>query len=178
MDVELEGEAETAEFTNDYHASGAGVIELTKNLTGRPTGLAAGEFTFAIEEIVTDEDGTESRVPVTADGTNPMTATNDADGKIRFELTYDETDQGAHTYVITEENTGDPNIVYDTKEIQVTVNVTDNGNGTLKAEAVYPEDVTFNNNYTARAALLYSPARRISWAAEQRRLAQANLPSV
>ena len=58
----------TAEFTNEYHASGEAKINLHKNLTGRPTELQPGEFWFAIEEIIKAEDGTESRVPVTADG--------------------------------------------------------------------------------------------------------------
>lgn len=155
-------------FTNNYHATGTGVINLTKNLTGRPTGLQPGEFWFAIEEIIKAEDGTESRVAVTADGTNPLKVTNGAydedgvygNGNIQFVLKYDETDQGEHTYVITEENRGG-SFAYDKKEIKVTVTVTDNGDGTLKAETKYPEDVTFNNQYEANGIATFTGQKNI-----------------
>ena len=158
----------TAEFTNEYHATGEAKINLHKNLTGRPTELQPGEFWFAIEEIIKAEDGTESRVPVTADGTNPLKVTNGAydeedvygNGNIQFVLKYDETAQGEHTYVITEENRGG-SFAYDKKEIKVTVTVTDNGDGTLKAETTYPEDVTFNNQYEANGTATFTGQKNI-----------------
>lgn len=158
VDVELAGEAETAEFTNEYHASGTGEIDLTKSLTGRPTGLSAGEFKFAIYEK--DADGNlDQMMEVDEDGTptsNPLIASNDADGNIHFELSYDETDQGTHTYVIKEIDTGDPNITYDGTEIQVSVNVEDDGDGTMTATTTYPEDTTFENSYTASGSVAFT----------------------
>ncbi|HIV22995.1 MAG TPA: Cna B-type domain-containing protein [Candidatus Merdiplasma excrementigallinarum] len=160
--VELDGEAEAAEFTNDYHATGTGVIELKKSLTGRPTGLISGEFEFEIYEKNADGKLEPVMVEVVKENepvTTALIASNDADGNIRFELSYDETDQGTHTYVIKEIDTGDPNITYDgetteegewkSKEIQVTVKVEDKGDGTMTATTTYPKDITFKNSYTA-----------------------------
>ena len=145
-------------FTNNYHAAGKGVIELKKSLTGRPTGLSAGEFKFEIYEK--DADGNlDQMMEVDEDGTptsNPLIASNDADGNIHFELSYDETDQGTHTYVIKEINTGDPNITYDGTEIQVSVNVVDDGDGTMTATTTYPEDTTFDNSYTASGSVAFT----------------------
>ena len=157
--VELDGEAEAAEFTNDYHAAGTGEIDLTKSLTGRPTGLSAGEFKFKIYELVdTDDDGVaDKRVQLMVDAANPLIASNDAAGNIHFELSYDETDQGTHTYVIKEIDTEDPNITYDDTEIQVSVNVVDDGDGTMTATTTYPEDdTTFYNSYTATGSVTFT----------------------
>ena len=167
--VELDGEAEAAEFKNDYHAAGTGVIELKKSLTGRPTGLSDGEFEFEIYEENADGELEPVMVEVVKENepvTTALIASNDADGNIRFELSYDETDQGTHTYVIKEIDTGDPNITYDgetteegewkSKEIQVTVEVKDNGNGTMAATTTYPNDITFDNSYTAKGSVAFT----------------------
>ena len=168
VDVQFVNDGDTGEFTNEYHASGVGVIELTKSLTGRPTGLTAGEFQYEIFEVVNNE-----RVQLTTDGTNPLIVTNDfardAEGNpasetpdnIRFEISYTEENQGTHTYVIKERNTGDPNITYDQSEITVTVTVTDDGDGTMTVETSYPSDTTFDNSYTATGAVRFSGVKRV-----------------
>jgi pilin isopeptide linkage protein len=70
-------------------------------------------------------------------------------------FSYTAADIGTHTYVITEDEKEDALIDYDTKEVTVTVIVTDNGNGTLNTEVEYPEnadgteatEVKFVNTY-------------------------------
>ena len=98
----------------------------------------------------------DKRVQLMMDAANPLIASNDAAGNIHFELSYDETDQGTHTYVIKEIDTGDPNITYDGTEIQVSVNVKDDGDGTMTATTTYPEDTTFDNSYTASGSVAFT----------------------
>ena len=62
-----------------------------------------------------------------------------------------------HTYVIKESDTEDPNITYDGTEIQVSVNVVDDGDGTMTATTTYPEDdTTFDNSYTATGSVAFT----------------------
>ena len=102
----------------------------TKKLTGRL--LKADEFTF---ELYDDSDNLVD------------TAQNDVDGKITFgPITYDKI--GSYEYTIKELRGSASGITYDKAEFTVTVEVTDNGDGKLIAEAIYPrEGVAFENIY-------------------------------
>ena len=129
----LEG-AETAGFTNKYHAMPTQVsIGAIKVLEGRE--LKKDEFSFKLE----GED-IES------------TVTNDADGKINFDkFEYDE--PGTYVYTISEVKGDEAGMTYDKSVFTATVNVVDDGEGNLKANVAFTkgdksvEGIVFNNTY-------------------------------
>lgn len=129
------GEGSTT-FTNNYTADGKITLEAKKNLVGRK--LNAEEFNFTVKE------GEET----------VATGSNDAKGEVKFtEIKYTLADVGTHTYTVTEDSGELGGVTYDTRSFEVTVKVTDNEDGTLSAEATYPENgVEFKNDYTAKAA--------------------------
>ena len=110
-------------------------LEVNKVLTGRQ--LQKDEFEFELKE--------DGRPDVL------QTAKNDAQGKVQFQvINYDKA--GEYHYTIKEKNNGLGGITYDSKEIKVTVKVTDDGKGKLHSEIVYEKnDTTFNNTYTTQA---------------------------
>ena len=127
-------------FTNTYNvkpveSSVTDQITATKVLTGRELGLKAGEFSF---ELVEGD-------VVVARGTN------DADGKIAMgKITYDK--PGTHTYTLREAKGGTTSkgITYSDAKYTIETTITDNGDGTLKAEHVLKSDkpATFENTYS------------------------------
>lgn len=130
----LEGTTESAGFTNKYHAMPTQVsIGAIKVLEGRE--LKKDEFSFKLVG-----EGIESAV------------TNDADGKISFDkFEYDE--PGTHVYTISEVKGDEVGMTYDKSVFTVTVNVVDDGEGNLKANAAFTkgdksvEGIVFNNTY-------------------------------
>lgn len=124
-------------FTNTYSAtpvetSVTDQITANKVLTGRE--LAAGEFSF---ELVEGD-------KVVAKGTNA------ADGTIVMDkITYDK--PGKHTYTLREANGGTTSkgITYSDAKYTIETTITDNGDGTLKAEHVLKgtEPAEFKNTY-------------------------------
>ena len=135
--------AETAEFKNSYNltpssSSVTDQITATKVLTGRD--LKAGEFRF---ELVEGE-GEDAKVVATG--------TNNAEGKITMSaVKYDK--PGKHTYTLREVNGGTTSkgVTYSDAKYTVETTITDNGDGTLKAEHVLKDDVkaaTFENAYS------------------------------
>lgn len=130
----LEGATESAGFTNKYHAMPTQVsIGAIKVLEGRE--LKKDEFSFKLVG-----EGIES------------TVTNDADGKISFDkFEYDE--PGTHVYTISEVKGDEVGMTYDKSVFTVTVNVVDDGEGNLKANAAFTkgdksvEGIVFNNTY-------------------------------
>ena len=75
------------------------------------------------------------------------TAKNAADGTVTFPaISYDAA--GPHTYTITEKAGSEAGVTYDTATHEVTVNVTDNGQGQLVATATN-NNPTFTNTYKA-----------------------------
>ena len=130
----LEGTTESAGFTNKYHAMPTQVsIGAIKVLEGRE--LKKDEFSFKLVG-----EGIEA------------TVTNDADGKINFDkFEYDE--PGTHVYTISEVNGDEAGMTYDKSVFTVTVNVVDDGEGNLKANAAFTkgdksvEGIVFNNTY-------------------------------
>lgn len=76
-------------------------------------------------------------------------AKNRRDGLVVFEtITYDKI--GTYKYVISEKNDKQKNVTYDKTTYEVTVKVTDNGEGSLIAEVVYADGKApvFTNVYT------------------------------
>ena len=130
----LEGTTESAGFTNKYHAMPTQVsIGAIKVLEGRE--LKKDEFSFKLvgEDI-------------------ESTVTNDADGKINFDkFEYDE--PGAYVYTISEVKGDEAGMTYDKSVFTATVNVVDDGEGSLKANVAFTkgdksvEGIVFNNTY-------------------------------
>lgn len=139
-------------FTNTYNVNELATsitdqIKVNKSLTGRE--LRAGEFQF---ELLEGSSGI-------------ATGTNDADGTVTFDkITY--TKPGNHLYTVREVNQGESGITYDGQTYMIHSKITDNGDGTLKAEyqvlAGIGEDdqmilaeenaITFQNSYKAEPA--------------------------
>ena len=124
-------------FTNTYSVkpdefSVTDQITATKVLDGRD--LKEGEFHF---ELVEGND-------VVAAGTN------DAEGNITM-IPIEYTAAGEHTYTLREVKGNAGGITYDGKTYTVVTTITDNGDGTLKAEHVLKGDATaatFKNTYS------------------------------
>lgn len=129
------GKTQNATFTNAYSAKGSVALKATKKLTGGT--LESGQFSFKLRDKATG---------------NEQTVTNDADGSVTFEpLSY--TTAGEYHYVIAEDVPAqdasgfDASIAYDAHEEEVTVKVTDNGDGTLSAAVAYDKDgAVFENS--------------------------------
>lgn len=130
----LEGTTESAGFTNKYHAMPTQVsIGAIKVLEGRE--LKKDEFSFKFVG-----EGIES------------TVTNDADGKINFDkFEYDE--PGTYVYTISEVKGDETGMTYDKSVFTATVNVVDDGEGSLKVSVAFAkgdksvEGIVFNNTY-------------------------------
>lgn len=127
-------------FTNTYSVtpvekSVTDQITATKVLDGR--GLKAGEFRF---ELVEGE-GEDAKVVATG--------TNNAEGKITMNaVKYDKS--GKHTYTLREAKGNAGGITYSDAKFTIETTITDNGDGTLKAEHVLKgtEPVEFKNSYS------------------------------
>ena len=181
-DDATENQTAVVPFTNTYKATGelggngAVSINATKTLTNRP--LADGEFTFNVTNA--------------ADASNTVvaTGTNDADGTITFDaIDYsidqmlDDVDNGlatpsvvegkdtfTYTYKVTEDTANlDKGVsAIDAAGFQITVTVTDNGDGTLGIAVAYPDGgdgLTFRNTYgegqTGQATLNINGAKTL-----------------
>ena len=135
-------DATTAEFKNSYKPnpgefSVTDKIAATKVLTGRD--MAEGEFSF---ELVEGE-GKDAKVVATGK--------NAADGKITMSaVKYDK--PGKHTYTLREVNGGTTSkgVTYSDAKFTIVTTITDNGDGTLKAEHVLKgaEPAEFKNTYS------------------------------
>ncbi|OFN55886.1 MULTISPECIES: Spy0128 family protein [unclassified Streptococcus] len=109
-------------------------LEVNKILTGRQ--LQKDEFEFELKE-----DGKPDVL---------QTAKNDAQGKVRFQvINYDKA--GEYHYTITEKNNGLTGVTYDSSKVKVTIKVTDDGKGKLRASVTYDGGKkTFKNTFTPK----------------------------
>lgn len=131
------GKTQNATFTNAYSAKGSVALKATKKLTGGT--LESGQFSFELR----DRDNADKVV---------QTVTNDADGSVTFEpISYDAA--GTYNYTIAEVVPGqgsvgyDGSITYDSHSENVTVDVTDQLDGTLSAVTTYDQDgAVFENS--------------------------------
>ena len=132
----------TLSITNTYSVStvtvsGKKSLSGHKTLTGRD--LNAGEFSFQLKD---------------AQGKLVQTVTNDESGNFHFDdLTFDE--PGTYTYTVSEDTSSLPAGVsaVTTGSKAVTIDVTDNGDGTLSAD-VRKDALEFENSYEAGAAMV------------------------
>ena len=121
-------------FTNGYKAAPAEVqFSGLKTLEGRT--LADKEFSFTLTGA---DDGISETVK------------NGADGKISFtKITY--TKAGTYAYTVKEEATNEAGVTMDSKIYNITVTVTDDGSGQLKAvidgDSETGTDLNFVNRY-------------------------------
>lgn len=130
--------AEKATFENTYtvipkSSSVTDQITATKVLTGRD--LKEGEFSFELVE------GEDAKVVATG--------TNNAEGKITMNaVKYDK--PGKHTYTLREAKGNAGGITYSDAKFTIETTITDNGDGTLKAEHVLKgtEPAEFKNTYS------------------------------
>jgi len=129
-------------FTNTYKATPAKeTITAKKVLNGKD--LEADKYEFELKE--------GDKVVATAK--------NAADGTVTFkEIEYNEA--GDHTYTISEKAGSEAGVTYDTATHEVTVNVTDNGQGQLEA-AVAGNNPTFTNTYKAAPAKIAIEAKKV-----------------
>ena len=135
-------DADEAKFNNSYKPnpdefSVTDQIVATKRLAGRD--LKDGEFSF---ELVEGE-GKDAKIVATG--------TNDASGKITMSpIEYDK--PGTHNYTLREVNGGTTSkgITYSDAKFTIETTITDNGDGTLKAEHVLKGDkpAEFTNAYS------------------------------
>ena len=129
-------------FTNTYKAAKTSeTIKAKKVLEGKA--LEADKYEFELKE--------GDKVVATAK--------NAADGTVTFkEIEYNEA--GDHTYTISEKAGSEAGVTYDTATHEVTVNVTDNGQGQLEA-AVAGNNPTFTNTYKAAPAKIAIEAKKV-----------------
>lgn len=163
-DDATENQTAVVPFINTYKATGelggngAVSIKATKTLTNRP--MVNGEFKFNVTNAADDSN------------TVVATGTNDADGTITFsaidysiDQMLDDVDNGlaassvvegkdtfTYTYKVTEDTANlDKGVsAIDAAGFQITVTVTDNGDGTLGIAVAYPDGgdgLTFRNTY-------------------------------
>lgn len=120
-------------FKNSYAADPTSVsFSATKVLDG--AALKDGQFSFVLK----DNEGNELQ-----------TARNAADGTVSFQPV-EFAGPGTHTFTISEVNDDQANVTYDDASYELTVNVTDDGEGHLSA-SVDGQAPVFKNTYTAPA---------------------------
>ena len=136
---EIRGSGDEAQkevtFTNTYKAASTSVsLGAAKILNGRD--LKAGEFTFELKD---------------KDGNVISKAKNDENGSISF-AALDFEEAGTYQYTVSETAGSDETITYDKTVYNVTITVTDDGTGTLKASVDKEgKDIVFTNKYTEPA---------------------------
>ena len=150
--TDLEGEQ--VEFTNAYEAAGAIELLAHKELKGKD--LDGGMFTFEL----LDADGN----PVKNEDGEAITATNDAEGMVTFQMiTYDQDDikSSPITYIVKEKKENMGGVTYDESEKEITVTLTDDGHGGIQTKADYGDDdegkameyAAFTNSYEAKGSI-------------------------
>ena len=107
-------------------------IEGKKKLSGRA--LQNGEFHFQLLE----KDG-NAKVG--------SAVSNDAQGKFKKDLTFDS--EGTYEFYFTEVNDGKQGITYDNSKVPVTIVVSKNAQGVLKA-TITSGEINFNNKFTPK----------------------------
>lgn len=130
-------------FYNEYKPTPtSGTIQVTKVLTGMP--LTKDKFSFELKDKQTGE---------------TTILKNEADGTITHKIEFKQA--GVYKYTITEIEPPEENkseeekrITYDKRKIEVTVTVTDNGNGQLKEPIIdYSGGTKFINSYQIRGGI-------------------------
>ncbi len=123
-------------FDTEYRASGEAAISGRVSLPARFIPARAGEFTLVLKE-----DGVEiGRAETAAGGTFAFDA-----------IAYSYTDIGEKHYTVVQEKGDSPGVEYDENEYEVTVTISDAGDGQLLADP--GEKIVFTNGYSAKGVL-------------------------
>lgn len=163
-DDATENQTAVVPFTNTYKAegqlggNGAASIKATKTLTNRP--MVDSEFTFNLTNAADDSNTVVATGTNDANGTITFSAINysidqmleDVDNGLATPDVVDGKDTFTYTYEVTEEtaNLDDGVSAIDAAGFQITVTVTDNGDGTLGIAVAYPDGsdgLIFRNTY-------------------------------
>lgn len=163
-DDATENQTAVVPFTNTYKATGelggngAASIKATKTLTNRP--MVNGEFSFNVTNAADDSNAVVTTGTNAADGTITFNAIDysidqmleDVDNGLATPSVVDGKDTFTYTYKVTEDTASldDGVSAIDTAGFQITVTVTDNGDGTLGIAVAYPgggDGLTFRNTY-------------------------------
>ena len=131
-------------FKNSYNTENTEVkFSGTKQLLGR--NLVAGEFEFILEG-----EGISQTVKVNADGSFAFNA-----------IAYDKA--GTYKYTVKEIKGSVAGVTYDEKVYEITVEVTDNGEGKLVTKVTGADSITFTNKYKATAAeIIFSGKKELT----------------
>lgn len=163
-DDATENQTAVVPFTNTYKATGelggngAVSINATKKLTNRP--MVDDEFTFNVTNAADDSNTVVATGTNDANGTITFSAINysidqmldDVDNGLATPNVVDGKDTFTYTYKVTENTDSlDEGVsAIDAAGFQITVTVTDNGDGTLGIAVAYPDGgdgLTFRNTY-------------------------------
>lgn len=163
-DDATENQTAVVPFTNTYKAegqlggNGAVSINATKTLTNRP--MVDGEFTFNVTNTADDSNAMVTTGTNAADGTITFDAIDysidqmlkDVDNGLATPNVVEGKDTFTYTYKVTEDTDSldDGVSAIDAAGFQITVTVTDNGDGTLGIVVAYPgggDGLTFRNTY-------------------------------
>ncbi len=154
LDTKVTYSPENATFTNTYKAKGEATLEVTKAISG-----AAWPANKTLTLTVEGSEG--APMPETT------TATLTAAGSVEFgPIAYTEADAGkTYTYTIIEDGFGD-GWNGDPAAVTATVEVTDNGDGTLGTDVTYsPEDAIITNTYEAEGEAVLEVTKALAGAA-------------
>ena len=150
IEVTADPAEDSYDFTNTYSTKGEITFSGEKTLENRA--LTEGEFSFELYD---------------SEGTLLETATNKADGSYSFttiEYTGDDLDKDADgyyvettkTYKVVEKAGEDSSVTYDDTEYEITVTLTDDGEGTIAVTADPAEDsYDFTNTYSAKGSYVF-----------------------
>lgn len=163
-DDATENQTAVVPFTNTYKATGelggngSVSIKATKTLTNRP--MIDGEFTFNVTNAKDSSDMVVATGTNAADGTITFGAIDysidqmliDVDNGLATPSVVDGKNTFTYQYKVTEDQASfDEGVsAIDTAGFQITVAVTDNGDGTLGIAVTYPngsDGLTFRNTY-------------------------------
>lgn len=163
-DDATENQTAVVPFTNTYKATGelggngSVSIKATKTLTNRP--MVDGEFRFNVTNAADDSNTVVATGTNDANGTITFSAINysidqmleDVDDGLATPGVADGKDTFTYTYKVTEDTASldDGVSAIDAAGFQITVTVTDNGDGTLGIAVAYPDGsdgLTFRNTY-------------------------------
>lgn len=152
-------------FANSYAALGSADIQLEKVLTGHT--LEAGQFEFELRRGESFESGEFIE-----------TKSNDASGVVDLgELSFTQQDAGnTYTYWIKETSAQQPGYTNDTTAYKVTIQVTDNGDGTVSTDIQYYDangrldrDATklvLTNSYEASGSISLTGEKQLAYRTE------------
>ncbi len=170
-------------FTNTYKATGelggngSASIKATKTLTNRP--MVDGEFSFNVTNAADPNDAVVATGTNAADGTITFSAIDysidqmmeDVDNNLAVPSVVEDKNTFTYTYDVTEDTAHlDEGVVAtDAAGFQITVTVTDNGDGTLGIAVGYPQGsengLTFRNTYgegqTGQQTIAIAGAKRL-----------------